>query len=244
MLKRIVIIGILCFFTGNIFAQENNYIDSLFNWLKMHPAIDSQYIQTLHRLSYRYSEKDVRKSYYYYQQVSQISDSLNYTFGKSLAQINLGLLLLNSASFDASNTAFFKSIDYADSCGALRLKSASLNNIADNFLSLRNYNKCREYTKKAIPINMQLIPSWGTRGVAINYELLSRCDFNQKLYASAKANLDKGKPFAVSSGDSYILSQYYLGIAKLMAVGNKSDSARFYFDKALNEAKYSKRFKK
>jgi tetratricopeptide (TPR) repeat protein len=237
MLKRIFIIAVLCFFTCNIFAQEGNYIDSLLNWIKMHPTIDSQYIQTLHRLSYRYSEKDVKKSYHYYQQVSQISDSLNFTFGKSLAQINLGLLLLNSASFDASNTAFFKSIDYADSCAALRLKSASLNNIADNFLSLRNYSKCREYTKKAIPLNMQLIPKWGTRGVAINYELLFRCDFNQKLYATAKSNLDKGKPFALSSGDSYVLSQYDLGMAKLMAVDNKSDSAKFYFDKAINEAK-------
>jgi tetratricopeptide (TPR) repeat protein len=237
MLKRIFITAVLSFFTCNIFAQEGNFIDSLLNWIKMHPAIDSQYIHTLHRISYRYSEKDVKKSYYYYQRVAQISDSLNYTFGKSLAQINLGLLLLNSASFDASNTAFFKAIDYADSCGALRLKSASLNNIADNFLSLRNYDKCREYTNKAIPINMQLLATLGSRGIAINYELLFRCDFNQKLYAVAKADLDKGKPYALSSGDSYIFSQYDLGLAKLLAVGNKPDSARTYFDKAINEAK-------
>src|SRR6185312_8333303 len=104
------------------------------------------------------------------------SDSLNFTYGKSLAQINLGLLLLNSASFDASNDAFFKAVDFAEECGALRLKSVSYNNIGDNFLSLRNFEKCRDYVKKAIPLNIHL-KAW--RGVAINYELLHRCDFNE-----------------------------------------------------------------
>ena len=34
-------------------------------------------------------------------------------------------------------------------------------------------------------LNIQL-KTWRTRGVAINYELLYRCDFNQKLYAERK----------------------------------------------------------
>src|SRR5579863_2737430 len=106
MLKRILLIACIYTWTENILAQENNYIDSLLTWVHRHPTVDSQYIQTLHRISYRYSEKDVKTSYLYYQKVADLSDSLNFTYGKSLAQINLGLLLLNSASFDASNTAF------------------------------------------------------------------------------------------------------------------------------------------
>ena len=128
---------LVCIDVAIYFAQEDNYIDSLLDWINKHPKIDSQYIQTLHRISYRYSEKDVKKSYYYYQKVEQLSDSINFTFGKSLAQINLGLLLSNSASFDASNNAFFKAIDYAEAVWMLRLKSVSLNNIGDNFLKLK-----------------------------------------------------------------------------------------------------------
>ncbi|HEV8083417.1 MAG TPA: histidine kinase, partial [Chitinophagaceae bacterium] len=142
--------------------------------------------------------------------------------------------------FDASNNAFFKAIDYAEACGALRLKSVSLNNIGDNFLSLRNYEKCREYTNQAIPVNMELKASWGSRGVAINYELLSRCDFNEKLYNSAKKNLEKGMPYALAANESYIFSQYYLAFAKLKAVDNNSDSSKYYFNKAIAEAKLQK----
>ena len=234
MCKQFFIIGLLCIFANNAFSQENTYIDSLLNWIETHPKVDSEYIHTLHRISYRYSENDVKKSYYYYRKVQDLSDSLNFTFGKSLAQINLGILLFNSASFDASNKAFFKAIDYADECGALRLKSVSLNNAADNFLSLRNFEKCREYTYEAIPINIKL-KAW--RGVAINYELLHRCDLSQKLYADAEEKLIKGMPYAKLANENYIFSQYSVGFGKLYALANKIDSAKYYFRKAIDEAK-------
>lgn len=234
MRKQFIILAILCFSAGNIFSQDNSYVDSLLNWINTHPKVDSEYIHTLHRISYRYSENDVKKSYYYYQKVATLSDSLNFTFGKSLAQINLGILLFNSASFDASNKAFFKAIDYAEECGALRLKSVSLNNAADNFLSLRNFEKCREYTNEAIPINIKL-KAW--RGVAINYELLYRCDFNEKLYAAAREKLITGMPYAILANENYIFSQYNVGFGKLYALSNNFDSAKYYFKKAIDEAK-------
>jgi hypothetical protein len=238
MHKQIFSLAFLSFFTGNIFAQENNYIDSLLDWINKHPKVDSQYIQTLHRISYRYSEKDVKKSYGYYQKVDSLSDRLNFAYGKSLAKINLGILLFNSASFDASNNAFFKAIDYAEACGASRLKAVSLNNIADNFLSLRNYGKCEEYASKAILFNKELISNNAisanlklnaSRGVAINYELLFRCYFNKKLYREAKDSLLKGIPYAEVANESYIYSQYYLAFGKLKAIDNNPDSVKYYF---------------
>jgi hypothetical protein len=233
MRKRIILLSIVLSFVNHTFGQ-GKIVDSLINWINKNPVVDSQYIHTLHRISYRLSEEDVKKSFSYFEKVANLSDSLNFTFGKSLAQINLGILLYNSANFDASNNAFFKAIDYAEECGGLRLKAVSLNNIGDNFRSLRNFNKCRQYTNEAIAINMQL-KAW--RGVAINYELLNECDFEEALYDNAKFNLTKGMPFAILANESYILSQYYLGFGKLYAIDNKVDSALIYFGKAMDEAR-------
>lgn len=246
MQKRFLFLPFVFLFSFQLFAQDNNYIDSLLDWINKHPKIDSQYIQTLHRISYRYSEKDIKKSFEYYQKVDSLSSLLNFTFGKSLAQINIGLLLLNSASFDASNTAFFKAIDYAESCGADRLKAVSLNNIGDNFLSLRNYEKCREYAIKAINFNKGLIENKkssaslrenANRGIAINYELLFRCYLNQNLIEEARESIQKGIPFARVANESYINSQYDLAFGKLRALDKEMDSAKYYFEKAIEDAK-------
>ncbi len=232
MRKRILLAILINCFAACTFAQDK-FVDSLLNWIKMHPKIDSQYIQTLHRVSYRLSEKDVKKSFAYYEQVSTLSDSIHFIFGKSLAQINLGILLYNSANFVASNDAYFKAIDYAEECGGLRLKAVSLNNVGDNFKSLKNFSKCRQYTNQAIDINTKL-KAW--RGVAINYELLHECDLEEKLYNNSKDNLVKGMPYALLANESYILSQFYVGFGKLHAINNTIDSAKFYFSKAMEQA--------
>jgi sensor histidine kinase YesM len=229
---RIILFVLINCCIARSFAQDK-FVDSLLTWIKLHPQVDSQYIQTLHRVSYRLSEKDVSKSFEYYEKVSRLSDSLQFIYGKSLAQINLGILLYNSANFNASNTAFFKAIDYAEECKALRLKAVSLNNIADNFKSLKSYDKSRQYVNEAININKEL-KAW--RGVAINYELLHECDLDQNLYNSSKENLIIGMPYAQLANESYILSQFYVGFGKLHAIHNRIDSAKFYFGKAMDEA--------
>ena len=233
MQKKIIVTIVINLFWLGLFAQ-NKIVDSLIDWTIAHPAVDSEYIITVHRISYRLSEKDIKRSFAYYEKVVRLSDSLNFTYGKSLAQINLGILLGNSANFEASNNAYFKAINYAEACGALRLKAVSLNNIGDNLKTLRDFDRCREYTKSAIKINIML-QAW--RGVAINYELLQQCDLEEKLYDKAKINLLLGMPFALKATDSYILSQFYLGFGKLQAIDNNKDSAAYYFTKAMEQSR-------
>jgi hypothetical protein len=225
------------FFAGAICAGRNlraqaNVIDSMVNWIKNNPKVDSQYILTLHRVAYRYSETNISKSFEYYEKVATLSDSLNFNYGKSLAQINLALLLSNSANYEGSNESYFKAIEYADSfgVGGLRLKAVSLNNIGENFKIIKDFDKCRQYTREAIPINRNL-KAW--YGVAINYELLQRCDLEQNLFENAKNNLDSGMEYALKTQNSYILSQYYRGYGKLQAISNNIDSAEYFFNKAL-----------
>ena len=221
------------FFVCSMQAQ-NKMLDSLIERLSTHKKIDSEYVLTLHRISYRLSEKDILRSFYYYEKVMVYSDSLKFNYGKSLAQINLGILLNASANFDASNKAYFKAVEYAEACGAMRLKAVSLNNIGENLQILKDFSKCRKYTYEAIIINTEL-KAW--RGVAINYELLHKCDLNEKLYDAAKNKLLLGLPFANKAAESYIFAQYNIGFGKLLAIENKTDSSVIYFAKAMDQAR-------
>ena len=220
--------------TRSSFAQSSFNVDTLIQWVSTHPRNDSTRIHCMHRISYLLSETDVNKSFAYYELVSKLSDSLHFTFGMSLASINLGILLSSAGNFEASTKSFFKAVDLARSCGARRLEAVSLNNIGENFATLKDFNKCRQYALEAIEINSS-IKAW--RGVALNYELLNRCDLEQGLYDEAKMKLDKGMPYALQTKENYVLSQFYLGYAKLHAIHNDNDSANYYFDKAIRSAK-------
>lgn len=237
-------------------ANAQKSIEGLIDWLNTHP-VDSVWVLNAHKVSYRSSETDVKQSFAYYEKVSIASDSMNFTYGKALAQINLALLLFNSANFDASNKAYFKAIEYAEKGGFSRLVAISYNNIAENFFTLKDYSKCREYAIKAISINQDLYlqnnpavikdttqqkvainnQKSARRGVAINYELLFRCNIEEGHFNEAGFDLQKGFPFIDDSTDSYIISPYYLGIGRLQLVYNRRDSAAFYFEKALKVAK-------
>jgi hypothetical protein len=233
-MKRIIFLWLVLNGLQQYSLAQNRYVDSVINWLSEHPKVDSHYIVTLHSISYRLSESDIKKSYEYYKKTAYYSDSMNFIYGKALAQINLGILFSNSANFDASNTAYFKAIEYAEKCGALRLEAISLNNLGENFKTLNDFVKSRQYSRQAIDINTRL-KAW--RGVAINYELLQQSDIADRLYDSAKKNLLLGFPFALTANDSYVLSQFYLGFGKLHAINNQVDSAVFYFEKAITEAR-------
>lgn len=231
---RILFLSVLFLLAAPFVDAQSAFVDSLIRWVDMHPRNDSAKIRSLHRISYMLSETDTKKSFAYYERVSRLSDSLHFTFGKALANINLGILLSSAGNYESSNRAFFNAIDLADSCGALRAKAVSLNNIGENFYSLKDFNKCRSYAMQAVGINNS-IKAW--RGVAINYELLHRCDFEQELYTDARLNLDNGMPFALQVNENYIYSQFYLGYGKLQAIQNHKDSAEFYFEKAITAAR-------
>jgi hypothetical protein len=216
-----------------IHAQKSK-VDSLTQWLSTYAPNDSLKIHVLHHLSYLLSEADVGKSYAYYQRVAFLSDSLNFTYGKALANINLGILYSTGANYKQSNNAYFKAIDLAKSCGSKRLEAVALNNIGENFRSLREFDKCRKYVSEAIGINTQL-KAW--YGVAMNYELLHSCDLEQGLYTDAKKQLDSGMPFAIQTNEPYVLSKFYNGYAKLFAFHNQTDSADLYFKKAVDAAR-------
>ena len=210
-------------------SAQSNYVDSLLKWIDDHPKKDSQYIITLHRLSYRYSENDVNKSFAYYEEVATLSDQLNFTYGKALAQLNLGILLYSAGDFTASNTANFKAVELSEACGAQRLEAISLNNIGENFRALKDYSKCREYTLQAIVKNREL-KAW--RGLAINYELLQKCDLKENKYSEAFKHLTQGMPFAEMANEGYILGLYYTGFGKIKALAGQTDSADYFFSKA------------
>src|SRR5450432_856817 len=227
---RVRTLFLLFFLSIQAVFSQTREVDSLVHLLNTKTLDDSTRIYIMHHISYKLSETDLKKSYEYYERVSSLSDSLNFTYGKALGNINLVILLSACGNFDSGTKAWIKAAELAKSCNALRVESVALNNIGENFASLKDYNRCRQYALQAIDINKS-IKAW--RGVAINYGLLNDCDFEQGQYKEAKINLDTGMYYASMINDSSVLVVFFLGYGRLQAINNHNDSAKYFFDKAL-----------
>src|SRR4030095_11525719 len=105
---------------GRLSHAQTTPVDSLIQGVEAHPHTDSLRIHMMHRISYMLSESDVKKSFDYYERVSYLSDSLHFTYGKALANINLGILLSSSGNFESSTKAYLKAIDLAKESNARR----------------------------------------------------------------------------------------------------------------------------
>src|SRR5450432_3842018 len=130
-------------------AQKST-LDILIHLVETYPHNDSAKIRMMHSISRILVESDVSKSFAYYEQVSHLSDSLHFTYGKALANINLGILLSSAGNFESGSKAYFIAYDQARACGAPRLQSVALNNIGDNFSSLRDFDKSSKYVLQAL----------------------------------------------------------------------------------------------
>src|SRR5258705_13646169 len=74
MKKLIYILALGVFYFTPVFSQDKRIVDSLIEFINTHPKIDSQYIITLHRISYQLNEKDIGRSFIYYEKVADLSD--------------------------------------------------------------------------------------------------------------------------------------------------------------------------
>ncbi|HEX3080658.1 MAG TPA: hypothetical protein VHQ04_09350, partial [Puia sp.] len=120
-------------FTSRNALSQNTRVDSLIQWVEEHPRNDSARIHVMHTISYLLSESDIARSFTYYSMVSRLSDSLNFTYGKALGNINLGILLSSSGNLQSSTEANIKAFEQAKECNEPRIESVALNNIGDNF---------------------------------------------------------------------------------------------------------------
>ena len=96
---------ILLLVTSRTAISQNTRVDSLIQWVEEHPHNDSARIHAMHTISYLLSESDIAKSFIYYSMVSRLSDSLNFTYGKALGNINLGILLSSAGNLQSSTEA-------------------------------------------------------------------------------------------------------------------------------------------
>jgi tetratricopeptide (TPR) repeat protein len=230
---------LLCFFCACLQAQ-NKLLDSLVKVAQTAKQHDSNYVLNLHRISFRFSEINPSTSFLYAKEVKRLADSLNWTKGQCLAQINFALIYSGAGNYDLSNSAYLQAINFADSSGWERGKTISLNNIADNFEQLGEFAKSAEYAQYALDINTK---NKEKRGAAINHEVIAKSAYQFGRHDEALRHLNASLALIASDSsfnDANLVSQVNLGFAKTYFKQNKYEKAAPYWQKSVAIAKAEK----
>ncbi len=210
---------------GQIAFSQNKYIDSLIYWLESNPQEDTMRVMTTHRLSYRLSEIAPAESWKYAKETERISQSINFTKGICLANINYAILESNIGNFKNSAEYYLKAIHHAEKINYLRGISISYNNIGDNYLKLKDYSKALEYTNKAFELNKQINE---LRGQIINLEQMGQLYFLQKEYDKAHNIWIYALIQSKDIQDPNIVAQLEIDLAKYFFEKNNTPKAFHY----------------
>jgi tetratricopeptide (TPR) repeat protein len=214
------------FFNG--FAQ-NHFVDSLLQWLKENPNVDTHRVMNTHRLSYRLSEIDASRAWSYAKQTEQAAMQLNFEKGKCLANINYAILESVEGNFERSADYYLKAIHIAEKIKYTRGLSIAYNNIGENYLRLKEYQKAIEYSQKALHLNRGINEN---RGQAINLEQIGSVYFALKKYEQAYLFWQQGFPFAQKAENMNVLSQLHADMGKYFTEKKQWNQANVCLQKA------------
>jgi tetratricopeptide (TPR) repeat protein len=201
---------------------QNRYVDSLTNWLNLHPIKDTMRVMTTHRLSYRLSEINTQRAWQYAKETEIVAKELGFDKGIALANVNYAILETGEGNFKNSADYYMKAIAISERIKYTRGLSISYNNIGENFLKLKQHDKAIEYTLKARDLNHSINDN---RGEAINYEQIGNIHYEKKNYETAISNWKLGFDLARTADDPNLISLYYINFGKYYIVTNNIKNA-------------------
>jgi signal transduction histidine kinase len=213
---------------------QNNYVDSLKNWVATHPhaQYDSLRMVNYHRISYRLSEVNPIEAWKYAYEVDKLAQKTKIKIGHAMSRINFGILERLDGNYDNSQEHYLSAIKIAEKNNWKRGLSICLNNIGEGYKELGQYNECIDFTKRAVALNTATDQK---RGLANNYEILGDAYFLSGRYALAIEYLNKGFAMAQQADDNYqIIGKLLNDLGKVYNAQKKYKLAEKYFNQAAN----------
>jgi signal transduction histidine kinase len=217
------------FFTNLAFAQ-NQYLDSLKNWINTHPKEDSLRVVNLHRISYRLSEIDITEAWQYAFATYQLAQKLQNPVSIGQSYINYALLESTSGDYVKSLEHYQMAIKQFESSNWQRGFAIVYNNMGENYKKLEQFDKCLEYSQKALAINQTIKH---IRGQAVNLELLASVYFLQKKYSNSMDYANKGLKLCTDNGMEPTKAQLLIDIANIHLALEDYEKAHDFFEQAL-----------
>jgi serine phosphatase RsbU (regulator of sigma subunit)/predicted negative regulator of RcsB-dependent stress response len=211
---------------GQIYLNKNNNASALKHYLKaietyreLNDTTCISYIYGLNDIGYIYSVYGMYpKSYEYYLKALKVAEKLNDTVLIINTNLDIAELYFHKKEIDKSMPIWVNTLKLIkNNNDTINYFPRVYNGLANNYLSIKNYNKSLLYFNKAINIgnitNDSVTISAGQIGIANNYMQMNNYDSSIKyINASLLYTYNNGNNNAISYGmlgDIYIIQKKY-----------------------------------
>ncbi|MCD4665391.1 MAG: tetratricopeptide repeat protein, partial [Bacteroidales bacterium] len=188
MLKISMILLLICFVKPGLYAQDQNYIDSLVQSLKYSPH-DTVKINLLNKIAADIVYVNSDKIYDYAHEALQLSEELNFRKGIAESYNNLGIYYRIKGIYEMSIDYFFNSLTIMEELNDKSGIARCYNLIGIIYYRLNNYDLSLKYYNKALDINLE---QGDKKWIAGNYN-------NVGMIYQKKGNTDKALDYFFKS---------------------------------------------
>ncbi|MEZ4902164.1 MAG: tetratricopeptide repeat protein [Spirosomataceae bacterium] len=227
-------LGVLLWGIGFGLMAQNKMVDSLRQWLAVHPTQDSMRVVNLHRLAYRLSEIDQAAAWRYANEANDLAKKLNNRVNLGQSFINYAILESQEGNYAQGQEYYLKALRLFEQRGWERGVAICLNNIAENYKTMGQVDKALEYTFRALELNKK---NDEKRGIAVNHEQIGELYRRKGRFEESLKFLRTGISFAKEADQNYlILPQILLSIARNHNDRRDFSMALYYLEQATNQS--------
>lgn len=200
---NLLLINFLVFFVlnaGQVYGLRN--IDSLSSSLLIHSVRDTNRVKILEQLTFLERFRDTKKALKYANEAYEISDSLNFTFGKVFSLNHIGSCYLAQGETKKAIEEYLKVLrirNHYDDEVILRAVSLAINNLGMVYFELNNNQQAEYFFRKALIIDTKIE---NKRGIAREQGNLGKIKLQNNEFDSALFFLETATALNTEIGNS------------------------------------------
>lgn len=173
---------------------------------------------------------DLSKALEYADKSNRIAEKHHYNLLQVDALLNLGRIYKLLGNFELSTEYTFKALTIAEKEEDLSRMSTALSRLGFNYFDLGGYEKALEYYNQSLEISRQLNDSTalarGLNNMAATYASLG-------IFSDFESVIKEAITINRKNNNKSWLGVNYLNLGSLNGENNRTDTAFYYFDKAL-----------
>jgi len=225
---------LMSIFPSVAFSQKKQPTDSLLRFLKTHPTLDTNRVNTLNQLCWQNRNNNLVEAVMYGKESIALATALAYTKGHAEALNFIGVVYRNMGDFAHASIRFYEALALSEKYQIDIQIAYANNNIGDILKFQKKYKEALPYAEKALEMFDKIKDK---KGQGFAYVRLGEVHQGLAIYEKAVDAFQRSLQIREVLGDKSSLITSYSRIGTVYSLNKDYESSLEFYQKALQISK-------